>query len=74
MSSPNHRILRKYINDVGLNYLTDQYLCSLNIHSLYYKETKKDFFKLCTKQKGGEKKSVTINKNKYEYDLDTQSS
>jgi hypothetical protein len=67
----NYRVLRKYIKDDSLNFFVDQYLRSLNIHSLYYKETKKDFFILKKIQKGGDLKSVTINKNKYEYDLDT---
>ena len=66
----NYRILRKYIKDDGINFFTDQYLRSLNIYSLYYKETKKDFFTLNDKQIGGDRRVVTVNKNKYEYELD----
>jgi hypothetical protein len=66
----NYRVLRKYIKDDSINFFVDQYLRSLNIHSLYYKETKKDFFILDKVQKGGGLKSITINKNKYEYEYE----
>ena len=70
MKPLNHKILRKYIKDNSLNYFTDQYLQSLNIHCLYHKKSKKKFFTLKRKQKGGERKFVTVNKNRYEFELD----
>jgi hypothetical protein len=45
-------------------------LKSLNIHLLYYRKTKKYFFTLENNQIGGNKKYVTINKNRYEFELD----
>ena len=70
MKPVNHRVLRKYIKDDTLNYFTNLYLKSLNIHLLYYRKTKKYFFTLENNQIGGDKKYVTINKNRYEFELD----
>jgi hypothetical protein len=67
MKLSNHNILKIYINDNEINYLADLYLQSFNIHTLKYLKTKKLFYKL---QVGGDKKSITIDKNKFNFELD----